>query len=32
MWARRDKVRMQDGMHLILDPGPMPNDLIAASY
>jgi len=32
MRARRDEMRLQDGVHLVLDPGPMPNDLIAASH
>ena len=32
MRARRDEMRLQDGMHLVLDPGPMPNDLVAASH
>ena len=31
MRARRDQMRLQDRMHLVLDPGPMPNDLVAAS-
>jgi hypothetical protein len=25
-------MRLQDGMHLVLDSGPMPNDLVAASH
>lgn len=29
MRARRDEMRLQDGMHLVLDPGPMPNDKAA---
>jgi hypothetical protein len=32
MRARRDEMRLQDGMHLVLDPGPMPNDLVAATH
>lgn len=32
MRAFRDQMRMQDGMHLVLDPGPVPNNLIAARH
>ena len=30
--ALRDQMRMQDGMHLVLDPGPVPDNLIAARH
>ncbi|GHE06075.1 hypothetical protein GCM10008024_39290 [Allgaiera indica] len=30
MRALRDQMRMKDGMHLVLDPGPVPHNLIAA--
>jgi hypothetical protein len=30
MWTRRDQVRVQDRVHLVLDPRPVPDDLIAA--
>lgn len=30
MGALRDQMRMQNGMHLVLDPGPVPDNLIAA--
>ena len=32
MRARRDEMRLQDGMHLVLDPRPMPNDLVATRH
>ena len=32
MRARRDQMRLQDGMHLVLDPRAMPNDLVAARH
>ena len=32
MRARRDQMGMQDGMHLILDPGAMANHLVAPVY
>jgi hypothetical protein len=32
MWARRDKMRLKNGTHPVLDPGAMPNDLVAASH
>ena len=32
MRALRDQVRMQDCMHLVLDPGAMPHDLVAPRH
>ena len=32
MRARRDEMCLQDGMHLVLDLGPMPNDLVATGH
>jgi hypothetical protein len=32
MRARRDEMRLQDGMHLVLDPRAMPNDLVATRH
>ena len=32
MRARRDQVRVEDGMHLVLDPRAMPDDLVAPRH
>jgi hypothetical protein len=32
MRTRRDQVRLQDGVHLVLDPRPVPDHLVPPGY
>ena len=32
MWTGRDQMRMQDRVHLVLDPRAVPDNLVAARY